>query len=177
MTSSPAALTVTAAVLTEIDIAPDDQYIPVGGQYPLTLTGTYSDNTTQTITNATWSSSDSTLASVDPNTGIVTGVANSNNNPVTITASYGGMTSTTTVYITSAVAESLQLTPVSASIASGTTQQYQVNVGLQRWQHPAGDGRALVAVVFGFGRRNRFEWTGDGACSGPDDNHGCATIR
>jgi len=37
------------------------------------------------------------------------------------------MTSTTNVYITSAVAESLQLTPVSASIASGTTQQYQVN--------------------------------------------------
>jgi uncharacterized protein YjdB len=127
VTSSPAALTVTAAVLTEIDIAPDDQYIPVGGQYPLTLTGTFSDSTTQTITNATWSSSDSSLASVDPNTGIVTGVANSNDNPVMITASYGGMTSTTNVYITSAVAESLQLTPVSASIASGTTQQYQVN--------------------------------------------------
>jgi uncharacterized protein YjdB len=127
VTSSPAALTVTAAVLTEIDIAPDDQYIPVGGQYPLTLTGTFSDSTTQTITNATWSSADSSLASVDPNTGIVTGVANSNDNPVTITASYGGMTSTTNVYITSAVAESLQLTPASASIASGTTQQYQVN--------------------------------------------------
>jgi uncharacterized protein YjdB len=127
VTSSPAALTVTAAVLTEIDIAPDDQYIPVGGQYPLTLTGTFSDSTTQTITNATWSASDSSLASVDPNTGVVTGVANSNETPVTITASYGGMSSTTNVYITSAVAESLQLTPASASIASGTTQQYQVN--------------------------------------------------
>ena len=127
VTSSPAVLTVTAAVLTEIDIAPDDQYIPVGGQYPLTLTGTFSDSTTQTITTGTWSSSDSSLASVDPNTGIVTGVGNSNDNPVTITASYGGMTSTTNVYITSAVAESLQLTPASASIASGTTQQYEVN--------------------------------------------------
>ncbi|WP_348261714.1 Ig-like domain-containing protein [Telmatobacter sp. DSM 110680] len=127
-TPGMAALTVTAAVLTEIDIAPDGQYIPVGGQYPLALTGTYSDNSTQTITNATWSSSDSTLASVDPNTGIVTGVANSNNNPVTITASYGGMTNTTTVYITSAVPESLQITPATASIASGTTQQYAVNV-------------------------------------------------
>ena len=123
-----AVLTVTAAVLTEIDIAPDDQYIPVGGQYPLMLTATYSDNTTQTITNATWSSSDSTLASVDPNTGIVTGVANSNDNPVTITASYGGMTNTTNVYITAAVPESLQLTPATSSIASGTTQQYAVNV-------------------------------------------------
>lgn len=127
-TPGTAVLTVTAAVLTEIDISPDGQYIPVGGQYPLTLTGSYSDGTTQTLTNATWSSSDSTLASVDPNTGIVTGVANSNNNAVTITASYGGMTDTTTVYVTSAVPASLQLTPATASIASGTTQQYAVNV-------------------------------------------------
>jgi uncharacterized protein YjdB len=127
VTSSPAALTVTTAVLTEIDIAPDGQYIPIGGQYPLTLTGTYSDNTTQTITNASWTSSDPSFAAVDPNTGIVTGVANSSNNPITITAVYGGMTNTTTVYITAAVAESLQLTPASASIASGTTQQYAVN--------------------------------------------------
>ena len=128
VTSSPATLTITSAVLTEIDIAPDGQYIPVGGQYQLSLTGTYSDNSTQTITNATWSSSDTTLASVDPNTGIVTGVANSNNNPVTITASYGGLNTTTTVYITAAVPESLQLTPATASIANGTTQQYTVNV-------------------------------------------------
>ena len=127
VTSLPAALTVTAAVLTEIDISPDGQYIPVGGQLQLEVTGTYSDNTTQTLTNATWSSSDSTLASVDPNSGIVTGVANSNNNPITITASYGGMTDTTTVYVSAAVPESLQLTPTSASIASGTTQQFEVN--------------------------------------------------
>ena len=126
--ATPATLTVTSAVLTEIDIAPDGQYIPVGGQYQLTLTGTYSDNTTQTITNATWSSSDPTYATVDPNTGIVTGVQNSNNSPITITASYGGFTNTTTVYITSAVPESLQVTPATESIASGTSLQYSVNV-------------------------------------------------
>ena len=122
-------LTVTPAVLTEVDIAPDAQYIPVGGQFQLSLTGTYSDGSTQDITaNATWSSSDATLASVDPGTGIVTGVANSNNNPVTITATYGGVSNTTTVYITDAVPVSVQLTPSTASVASGTTQQYAVNV-------------------------------------------------
>ncbi|WP_109484531.1 beta strand repeat-containing protein [Occallatibacter savannae] len=125
----PAQLTVTPAVLTEIDIAPDAQYIPVGGQLQLSLTGTYSDGSTQDVTaNATWSSSDPTLASVDPATGIVTGVANSNNNPVTITATYGSITNTTTVYVTDAVPASIQLTPATASIASGTTQQYAVNV-------------------------------------------------
>jgi len=128
-TPGTAALTVTPAVLTEIDIAPDDQFIPVGGQLQMSLTGTYSDGSTQDITgNAVWSSSDPTLATVDPNTGTVTGVANSNNNPVTITASYGGMTNTTTVYVTDAVPESIQLTPATASIATGTTQQYSVNV-------------------------------------------------
>jgi hypothetical protein len=65
---------------------------------------------------------------VDPNTGLVTGVANSNNNPVTITASYGGQTSTTTVYIISAMPVSLQLTPATTSIAAGTTVQYSANV-------------------------------------------------
>lgn len=122
-----AALNVTPAALGSIDISPDGQTIPVGGQVQLTLTGSYSDNTTQDIANAAWSSSDSTTASVDPATGIVTGVANSNGNPVAITASAGGMTTTTTVYVTSAVPESLTLTPATASIASGTTQQYAVN--------------------------------------------------
>lgn len=120
-----ASLTVTAAKLTSIDISPDGESIPVGGQTQLMLTGTYSDGTTQTITNATWSSSDPTLASVDP-TGLVTGVANSNGNAVTITARDGGLTNTTTVYVTSAVAESISIAPATASIANGTTEQYTV---------------------------------------------------
>jgi uncharacterized protein YjdB len=122
----PAVLTVTPAVLTEIDISPDAQYIPVGGQLQLTLTGTYSDNTTQTLTSSTWASSDTLFATVDGN-GVVTGVGNSSDNPITITASYGGFTDTTTVFVTAAVPESLQLTPTTASIASGTTQQFSLN--------------------------------------------------
>jgi uncharacterized protein YjdB len=122
-----ASLTVTAAVLLSIDISPDGQSIPIGGQYQIALTGSYSDNSTQDITNATWSSSDPSTASVDPITGIVTGVANSNGNPVTITAVAGGLATTTTVYVTSAVINSIVLTPATASIAKGTTQQYAVN--------------------------------------------------
>ena len=124
--SGSASLTVTAATLTSIDISPDGDFIPVGGQDQLTLTGTYTDGTTQTLTTATWSSSDSTLASVD-STGLVTGVADSAGNAVTITAQAGGLTSTTTIFVTSAIAESITITPVTASIASGTTQQFTVN--------------------------------------------------
>ena len=122
-----APLAVTAAVLTAIDISPDGETIPIGGQYQLTVTGTYSDNSTQQLTNVSWSSSNPALASIDPNTGVVTGVANSNNNPITITATSGAFTDTTTVYVTAAVMESLQLTPATISIASGTTQQFAVS--------------------------------------------------
>lgn len=125
--SGSATLTITAAKLTSIDITPDGDSIPVGGQDQLLLTGTFSDGTTQTVTDATWSSSDSTLASVDPNTGLVTGVADSGGNPVTITAQAGGLTNTTTIYVTSAVPESISITPATASIAAGTTQQFAVN--------------------------------------------------
>lgn len=125
--TGPASLSVTAATLVSIDITPDDQSVPRGAQYPLMLTGSYSDNTTQTITNATWSSSNPTLASVDSITGNVTGLASSNGSPVTITASAGGMTNTTSVYVTSAVIKSLTLTPATASIARGTSQQFGVN--------------------------------------------------
>jgi len=125
--SGTASLTVTSAVLSGINISPDDQTIPVGGQFQLTLNGSYSDGSEAAIPSATWSSSNTALATVDPVTGLVTGVADSNGNPVTITASFGGFTDTTSIYITSAVAVSLQLTPATASIASGTTQQYAVS--------------------------------------------------
>ncbi len=125
--SGSANLTVTPAVLVSVDISPDAQTIPIGGQLQLTLTGTYSDNTTQTLTNVTWTSSDSTLASVDPVTGIVTGVANSNGNSVTIVGSAYGQTDTTTVFVTSAVPESLTVTPATSSIANGTNLQYSVS--------------------------------------------------
>jgi uncharacterized protein YjdB len=125
--SGSAALTVTTAVLSEVDISPDAQTIPIGGQVQLALTGTYSDSTTQTLTNVTWSSSDPTTATVDPVLGLVTGVANSNGNPITITATANGMTDTTTVFVTAAVMESLTLSPATASIAGGTTQQYSVS--------------------------------------------------
>ncbi|MGA9587107.1 MAG: Ig-like domain-containing protein [Terracidiphilus sp.] len=125
--SGSAALTVTTAVLTEVDISPDAQTIPIGGQVQLTLTGTYSDSTTQTLTNATWSSSDPSFASVDPALGNVTGVANSNGYPITITATSNGLSDTTTVFVTAAVMESLAITPATDSIASGTSVQYSVS--------------------------------------------------
>ena len=160
--SGSATLSVTSAILTSVDISPDDQTIPIGGQIQLTLTGSYSDNTTQDITiGATWTSSDPTLASVDPVSGIVTGVKNSNGNPVTITASYGAFSGTTTVTVTDAVPESLTLTPATASIAAGTTQQYTVN-------QIYSDG-SIQPVVSG------LSWISSSAATASVDANGLAT--
>jgi uncharacterized protein YjdB len=116
------AMNVTAAVLQSIDIFPDGPTIPVGGQVQLSVTGTFSDNTTSPLTNP-YSSSDPTIATVDPVTGVVTGVS-ANANTITITATVGNLTDTDLVTVIPATLQSITITPSSASITKGTTQQF-----------------------------------------------------
>ena len=65
--SSPVAITVTAAVLTEISVAPTPISIAKGGTTPLTATGAYSDGTIGNISGSvTWASSNIAAATVAP---------------------------------------------------------------------------------------------------------------
>jgi trimeric autotransporter adhesin len=119
-----APLTVTPAALQSIAIYPDGQSVPVGGQVPYTVFGTFSNGNTQLMTNATYSSSDPTIAKIDPVTGVATGVA-ANVNPVTITATVaGGFTDTTTLTVLPATLQSIGITPLTATLATGTTGQF-----------------------------------------------------
>ena len=69
-------LTVNSTALSSIAVTADNTSITTGSTQQLTATGTYGDSTTADITaSMTWSSSDTTIATVDPSTGIVTGVA------------------------------------------------------------------------------------------------------
>jgi uncharacterized protein YjdB len=70
-------ITVTAAQLVLVDVAPIDPEIVVGTTLPLTATGTYSDDSTADLTGTgaiSWSSSNPAIVSVDA-AGVVTGVA------------------------------------------------------------------------------------------------------
>jgi uncharacterized protein YjdB len=118
-----APLTVTAAVLQSISLSPDGQSIPVGGQLQFGVTGTFSDGTTQAIANATYSSSAPTIAVVDPVTGVATGVASSVT-PVTITATVGSFTDTSTLTVLPPTLTSIGITPVTATLTTGTTAQF-----------------------------------------------------
>jgi uncharacterized protein YjdB len=112
-------LTVTSAVLQSIAIS-DVQPIGIGGQVQFTVTGTFTDSTTQDISNATITSADTSIATVD-NTGWARGVAAGD---VIITATAGGFSDTTTLTVTPATLESIAITPLNTTVAPGTTSPF-----------------------------------------------------
>src|SRR5271157_548097 len=121
---SPAVnLTVTSATLVSIAITPANFSIAKGATLQLTATGTFSDGTTQDVTHAvSWSSSNSSIAAINPVTGIALGLLGGMAN---ITASLGSITSPAVpLNITSATLQSISVAPATPSIALGTTQQF-----------------------------------------------------
>jgi uncharacterized protein YjdB len=129
ITSSPAPLTVTAtaasvAVLQSITVSPSSASIAVGATEQFTATGNYSDGSTKSLTaSATWNSSVSTDATVAA--GLAKGVAAGG---TSITAAMSGITSNsaalTVTAAPAAVLQSITVSPSSASIAVGATEQF-----------------------------------------------------
>ena len=117
-----ATLTVTAATLESITVSPSTASIPSGYQQQYTATGLYSDGTMLNITGlVTWSSSSPAQASID-STGLATGISVGSTN---ITASLNNISSNTaTLTVTAATLVSISVTPATASIPVGLTQQY-----------------------------------------------------
>jgi trimeric autotransporter adhesin len=126
--TATAQVTVTAAVLAEIQVTPVDPQVPAGLTQQLTATGIYTDNSSQNLTaTAQWSSSDATVATVGNDAGdkgLVTGVAASET-PATITAAVGGVSGTTEVTVTSGVVQQIDVQPATASLPRfGFKQRY-----------------------------------------------------
>ena len=118
-------LTVIPAAIVTIEVDPFDLSIPRGSSQQFTAAGILSDDTVIDVTaEVTWSSSATDVATVSNGTGsigiataIVPGTA-------TITASYQGVAGSATLTVTSATLTSIAITPVTSSIALGTSQQY-----------------------------------------------------
>ena len=120
-------VTGTAPVVTSIALAPTAVTIDVGGTTQFTALAGYSDNSSKEVTaSATWSSSDSTVASIQStgqsNPGLASGVAPGN---VNITASYSGVSAVTTLNVTGSTGtpSSFFIGQLAASIAPGATFQ------------------------------------------------------
>jgi uncharacterized protein YjdB len=112
--------------LTAITVTPSTPSITVGATQQMVATGTFNDGSTSALTSVTWSSSDSTVASVSSG-GLVTGVKAGT---ASITAASGTVSGSTSVNVTLANLTSICVSPTSASITSGQTQQFTATGGV-----------------------------------------------
>ena len=116
-----AALTVTPAVLSSIAVSPANASIAKGRTQQFTATGMYSDGSSQNVTNSvTWTSSNPAIAAIS-SAGMASGMAIGNS---TIQAALGSATGSAILTVTSALLDSITVTPANPSIPDGATQQF-----------------------------------------------------
>ncbi|WNG59547.1 Ig-like domain-containing protein [Archangium gephyra] len=115
-----------AATLTGVSVTPANITLAAGGTQQLTVTGTYSDGSTKSLTtNAAFTSETPATATVSSPGGLVTAVAAGT---ARITATVSGKSASTSVTVgsSSATLSSIALGPSPASVAQGSTLQLTV---------------------------------------------------
>jgi hypothetical protein len=108
--------------LTGVAVTPASASIAAGATQQFTATGMYSDNSTKDLTSsATWASATTSVATIS-GSGLATAVATGSSN---ITATAAGKTSApATLTVTAPTVVSIAVTPATASIVVGHTQQF-----------------------------------------------------
>ena len=123
MTGS-AALTVQSKTKTvsSVSVTPATASVTVGATLQFTATATFSDGTTSDVTSngTTWSSSAATIATIS-STGLAT---TASAGQTTLTATYQGKSGSAKLTATVATVMSVAVTPSSASVPVGGTQQF-----------------------------------------------------
>ena len=118
------AVTVTNAVMVSITIMPTSLTVPVGFTIEARAIATFSDGTSEDVTESVmWSSSDPVVVSVSNaagSRGQLTGVAPGTSN---VTAHAGALSGATTVTVSSASLVSIQVSSCSSSLPAGHTVQ------------------------------------------------------
>jgi uncharacterized protein YjdB len=120
--SATAALNVSAATLVSIAVTPTTPSIALGTTQQFVATGTYTDNTTQNLSaQASWSSSNTTVASVN-SAGLATSAAIGRTN---IAASVGSIASAPVpLGVTAATLASIAVSPTNANLALGYAMSF-----------------------------------------------------
>ncbi|AOP35303.1 hypothetical protein A0128_16505 [Leptospira tipperaryensis] len=124
--SSPSiSFIVTPAELVSISVTPINPSVAKGFSQQFDAVGTYTDNTTQNITNSvTWSSSNVSKAQVSNSAGSEGLTSTLNIGNVLITATLGSISGSSNLTVSSAVLISIQVTPTNPSVAKGLTKQF-----------------------------------------------------
>lgn len=111
---------VTPASLVGLAIAPPSPAVPRGLTTQLEAFGTYSDGSSQPLTDrVAWSSSDAAIAPVSSAQGLAGLAWGLELGTVTITARTGALSATATLEVTSALLVSLAVTPAAPSVPKG----------------------------------------------------------
>jgi hypothetical protein len=117
-------VTVTQAQLASIDVSPGNGSTALGYSRQFIAIGTYTDHTTQVLTDAaTWSSSDENVAIISNATGSNGLLSTVAPGALTVTASWNGVTGTTSHTVTAAALVGLEVSPASVSVAASHTAQ------------------------------------------------------
>ncbi len=137
VTSAAATLTVNPATLVSIAVTPANPSITKGATQQFTATGTFSDSTTQVLSNAVWASATPGVATINA-TGLATGVGAGTS---TISATVGSITGSTLLTVTPAT---YLLNPSTTSLSFGN-----VNVGSSSFQNVTftNSGNSSVAIT------------------------------
>ena len=118
-----AVITPPPKTLKTISASPSTASIAIGGTQQLTAMATYSDGSTGNVgTTATWTSANTAVATIN-SSGLATAVA-AGSSAITATLSGVSGTATLTVATVARVLKSIAVTPASASITMGLTQQF-----------------------------------------------------
>ncbi len=122
---STGTVTVTAATLSSVAVSPVQVTVSTGSTATLTAVGTFSDLTTAPVV-ATWSSSNTAIATINASTGLVTG--GSAYGTSTITAQVGSLSATGAVINQAPIPTSLVITPATPSVLVGATLKLNASV-------------------------------------------------
>jgi hypothetical protein len=122
--SGSAAITVSAATLSSIAVTPAASMLPMRYWTHFSATGTFSDGTTLPLTSqAVWSSSDTTVATVSNAARTAGVVSGQSAGAVTIAAQFKGVTGSTALTVFSGKPTSIAISPDPITVAAGQTEQ------------------------------------------------------
>jgi hypothetical protein len=112
-----ATLTVTAAVVTQLQVTPANPTLPREVSQPFQAVAVYDDFSTQNVTAlVTWTSTDAAVAPVS-------NAAGSHGLVTTLAASFMNASGSSVVTVTAATLTAIVITPAMPSLAKGNTQQ------------------------------------------------------
>ena len=142
--SGSTSLNVTPATLVVIDLTPTNASVANGLSSRFVATGVYTDNSVHDISaSVTWASSVNTVASISNTPGSNGVTSTTAPGSTVISASLDALSTSTTLTVTSATLQSIEVTPTNPSIANGLTEALQAT-GIYT-DHSTHDLTSLVA--------------------------------